>query len=86
MKTLGDQPAFARSGNNSDFNVPCQEGMSLRAWLAGQALAGLCASTGLYDTRGEGGEPKNAAITHQIAEAAVDLADATLEELAKEGR
>lgn len=70
MKTLGDRAAFPRTGITRDV---AQEGMSLRQWLAGQALAGLCASTGLY-------------IVNQIAEAAVLIADATLNELDKEGR
>ena len=34
-------PAFPRAG--SDY-VKAQEGMSLRDWLIGQALAGLCAN------------------------------------------
>ena len=34
-------PAFPRAG--SDY-VKAQEGMTLRDWLVGQALAGLCAN------------------------------------------
>ena len=39
-------PAFPRSGSNY---VDTQEGMSLRDWLIGQALAGLCANQASYD-------------------------------------
>ena len=40
MEKINDGgPAFPRAG--SDY-VKAQEGMSLRDWLAGQALAGLC--------------------------------------------
>lgn len=77
MKTLGDRPAFPRNGIPSP-----DEGMSLRQWLAGEALAGICASTGVYI---KGSERHDALIAH-IAEAAVAIADATLKELAKEGR
>lgn len=78
MKTLGDRAAFPRTGSyNGDVRISSQEGMSLRAWLAGQALAGILSDYGRVldeDTAAE------------IAIEVCWCADATLKELAKEGR
>ena len=47
MEKINDGgPAFPRPG--SDY-VKAQEGMSLRDWLIGQALAGLCANLSSYE-------------------------------------
>lgn len=72
MKTLGDRAAFPRNGIPSP-----DEGMSLRQWLAGHALAGILANYGAV-TSEEAAE--------YVAHAVCLAADATLKELAKEGR
>lgn len=65
MTALGDRPAFPRNG------IPAENpGMSLRQWLAGQALSNLASIENL--------SPDKAAAW------AVEFADATLKELAKE--
>jgi hypothetical protein len=64
-------PAFSRTGYecaNGDWVAP-QDGMTLRDWFAGQALAGLCASTAHDDA------PK----ASTIADWAYQQADAMLE-------
>jgi hypothetical protein len=46
-------PAFARSGlllDNGDWVAP-QDGMTLRDWFAGQALAGFTANPRMIDSR-----------------------------------
>lgn len=69
MKTLGDGPAFPRSFFTDTSG---NDGMSLRQWLAGQALSNLASIENL--------SPDKAAAW------VVEFADATLKELAKEGR
>ena len=59
-------PAFPRPG--SDY-VKAQEGISLRDWLIGQALAGLCSNLASYEEHTK----------EQRAEFAIMQADETLE-------
>ena len=54
-------PAFARPGSEASYS---QEGMSLRDWFAGQALAGLMAHpTAEFTAKG------GAAIAYEFADA-----------------
>lgn len=53
-------------------------GMSLRAWLTGQALAGLCANATLLDHLNEGDSVDNEAFALSVASGAKAMADAAL--------
>ncbi len=66
---------------------PDQEGsgMSLRAWLAGQALIGLL-STNQAITMNPDGDKKTTFRSEDFAEMSVFMADAMLAELEKEGK
>ena len=84
MSTRDDGgPAFARTvvfaGENAEnFSMEQDHGMSLRAWLAGKALAGITAHHGVtlsHEHRNTGRHDQ------QAAHAAVRYADATLAEL-----
>lgn len=73
-------PAFPRPISTDERNVACnvaweQEGMSLRDWFAGQALAGICANPA-HVTEAQGA----AAL---VAKAAFFIADAMLAEREK---
>jgi len=65
-------PAFPNLGYNADQNY---NGMTLRDWFAGQALAGECARTASSEMF-----PQNAAV------AAYKIADAMLAEREKGGQ
>lgn len=79
-------PAFASEdttqGTQSDGNrtVDPQDGMSLRAWLAGQALAGFCSTLTGNDLVMIGEVAFSA-----LAKMSVRAADATLEILEAKG-
>lgn len=84
MNTKNDGgPAFPRAGSTgtweqhqslceSGFANTKQDGMSLRAYFAGQAMQGICASS-----------PGNEWTDERIAKDAVALADALIAELNK---
>ena len=75
-------PAFPRPYSEDKFNeeqLPSQQGMSLRAYLAGQALAGL-----LPARDSEGRTPVSAQDVEWSAKLAVRYADALLAALQKE--
>jgi len=67
-------PAFPNTGNSA-WQLPPAEGMTLRDWFAGQALAGL--STGAAFT------VPNEAESAEAAQVAYRLADAMLAERSK---
>jgi len=74
-------PAFPRPLSTDKHDEPCnvsgdQEGMSLRDWFAGQALAGICANPA-YVTTAEGA-------TVLVVRTAFFVADAMLAERNKE--
>lgn len=68
MSQYNNPNAFPHPGN-SNWSVAPSEGMTLRDWFAGQALAGLCANTGSF---GMGNGPADLAVR------AYDIADCML--------
>lgn len=78
---LGRQPAFP-SGPSPYSPAMRTQGLSVREWIAGQCLASL-ASMALRDDVGETGQPLIPA--PELAEIAVELTDALLLRLSREG-
>lgn len=73
-------PAFPRLLIGSEYT-----GMNVRTWLAGQALAGLCANPMvLADLVGFAKENPATTMAASLGKMATNIADATLAELAKE--
>lgn len=75
-------PAFPRPAHfNNDianYDNYAQEGMTLRAWLTGQAIAGICGDGHTFwDSSQMQGNPE------AIAQKAVEIADAALAVLAE---
>lgn len=58
--------------------------LDTRAWLAGMALSGLCANTALSNTMAVKFNTERDMASKIYASMAREIADATLEELAKE--
>lgn len=75
-------PAFPVSIANETWQA--NRGMSLRAWLAGQALAGLCANPNVIGHNPHCGFAPVNCQYGDIADLAVVLADVALAELDKE--
>ena len=67
-------------GDNGVILHAGSDGMSLRQYFAGQALAGLCANPALVDIRNRIGLTSEG-ISQTLAEASADLADALIAEL-----
>lgn len=63
---------------------PKDGGMSLRAWLTGQALAGLTANASLLEHLRESDDISDRAFALSVAAGAVAMADAALELLTKD--
>ena len=76
MSEAFNEPAFPNIGN-STWNLTPSEGMTLRDYFAGQALAG-----GLALVR-TGQLPASVSASEVIAKAAYEIADAMLQERAK---
>jgi len=73
-------PAFPKgfmAMQGSGGTVHLEGGMSLRAWLAGQALAGMCDNDRYYLAR----NPEHPEDCDLVGVAAVNLADAVLKAL-----
>lgn len=75
-------PAFPRPSSEvvdslGQHWLSAQEGMSLRAWLAGQALSGVCV------TFPEEEWVKDGSTARELAKMVVQVADATIAELVK---
>lgn len=76
MNTVNDGgPAFPTLAAGYDLPEP---GMSLRAWLAGQALAGLCANPSIHAPNPQAGWHLVNCKVEDLAGYAAHLADATL--------
>lgn len=79
------RPTYVELNQGSDNagRVSGDDGMSLRDWFAGQALAGSLASDGVQSVIGEAAKRRDTAVDATWAANAYQLADAMLAERAK---